>query len=58
MFKTKTFWGGVSLVAIGVGCIVTGNVSEGLISIGQGLTAIFIRHSISKLNEKLPTNAN
>ena len=48
LLKTKTFWGGVSAIFIGVGMIYTGNPVEGMQTICGGLAAIFLRDGIRK----------
>jgi hypothetical protein len=48
IIKTKTFWGGVAMIMTGVGLVVTGDVPEGVQTIGAGIVAIFMRQAIGK----------
>lgn len=45
--KTKSFWTGVSAVVSGVGFIVTGSASEGILLLFQGLGIIFLRSAVA-----------
>lgn len=46
--KSRTFWGGVALIATGIGLLIDGQQQEGLISISAGFVAITGRDAISK----------
>lgn len=46
--SSKTIWGGVGLIALGVYHLTQGEVGEGARNILEGLTAIGIRHGVWK----------
>lgn len=50
LFKTKTFWAGLASIATGAGLIITGDKTNGLIFISQGLGQIFLRNALLKNN--------
>ena len=53
LLGSKTFWTGLGTVGYGVYLIASGNVETGAPTIAAGLGMIFIRDSISKVeNEK------
>ena len=52
LLKTKSFWGGVGIIAGGVGLIVEGEINLGVAAIIGGLQAIFIRDAIRKVSAK------
>lgn len=49
LIKTKTFWAGISGIAVGIGQITTGDVPGGLQSIVVGLGIIFLRDATAKI---------
>lgn len=51
-FKSKTFWAGVAMIATGIGLWVNGNPEQGIQTIIGGITAIFIRDGISKVEAR------
>lgn len=46
LYKTKTFWAGLAGVLTGIGLIVSGETSEGIVAILSGVSAIFLRDGI------------
>ena len=52
IYKTKTFWGGISAIVGGVSCYLTGTCSpvEAAQTVLAGILAIFLRHGIEKNN--------
>lgn len=50
LFKTKTFWAGLASLVTGAGLIITGDKTNGLIFISQGIGQIFMRHALLKNN--------
>ena len=51
LMKTKTFWSGLSLVAYGVYLLLQGNQYEGIQNIITGLSVIFLRDAIRKVQK-------
>ena len=47
--KSKTFWSGLSMVLYGVVQIISKNESEGIQNILTGLSIIFLRDAINKI---------
>ena len=45
---TKTLWGGVASILIGIALSIQGNVPVGLQLVSAGLLAIFVRDAIAK----------
>ena len=50
LIKTKTFWAGLASLITGAGLIITGDKTNGLIFISQGLGQIFLRNALLKNN--------
>lgn len=50
LFKTKTFWAGLASLVTGAGLIITGDKTNGLIFLSQGIGQIFMRHALLKNN--------
>ena len=48
LLKTKTFYGGVGLIAYGIVTLLHSNYTEGVNSILTGISTIFIRDAIRK----------
>ena len=48
-FGSKTIWGGVGLIALGIYHLTQGELSEGARNVLEGLTAVGIRHGVWKL---------
>lgn len=47
-YKSTTFWSGLATIATGIYLIVTGNIPEGILTIGTGLGAIAGRAKATK----------
>jgi len=47
--KTKTFWSGLSLIAYGLYLAVSGNIEAGIQNIIMGLSVIFLRDAVRKM---------
>ena len=47
-YKSTTFWSGLATIATGIYLIVTGNIPEGILTIGTGLGAIAGRSRATK----------
>jgi hypothetical protein len=54
LLTTKTFWAGVGSLIAGAGLIFTGDKTNGLLLISQGIGQIFLRSAILKNNS--PSN--
>jgi len=52
LYKSKTFWSGVALIALGLYMYATGEVIAGSQLIFTGLGLIGIRDAIKRLEEK------
>ncbi len=48
-WKQKTFWAGVVGVLSGVGMIVTGDLTTGIIAVVNGFGLIFLRQAIANV---------
>ena len=50
IFKTKTFWGGITAIIGGVSCYLTGGCTpvEAAQTVLAGILAIFLRQGIEK----------
>lgn len=48
LIKTKTFWGGVSLIAYGFTQILLTQDTQGIQAVLEGLAIIFLRDAIKK----------
>lgn len=52
LVRTKTFYAGLALIVTGVGLLVTGEQAEGIQTIGAGITTIFVRDAITKVEAR------
>lgn len=48
LFKTKTFWAGLASLVTGAGLIFTGDKTNGILLISQGIGQIFLRNALLK----------
>ena len=48
LLRTKTFYAGLALIVTGIGLMMNDQFTEGIQTIGAGITTIFVREAISK----------
>lgn len=49
LFKSKTFWGGITGLCTGIGMVATGDQTTGIQLIFTSIMGIFLRDGVSKI---------
>lgn len=52
LLRTKSFWGGLSQIAAGIGLAVSGEIPAGLVLVGKGVSDILRRDTDVKNEER------